>query len=61
MAERNDLKVMATKISDLKKTAVALKKLSQGIPAVDINVDRILSSVRILEISVSEVADVLED
>ena len=61
MAERNDLEVMATKIGDIKKTAVALKKISQGIPAIDINVDRILSSVRILEISVSEVADVLED
>ena len=61
MVERYDLKGMTTKINDLKKTAIELKTLSHGIPAIDANVDRILSNVRILEISISEAADVLED
>jgi hypothetical protein len=61
MGRYYDLKEIITKIKDLKKTAIELKTLSHRIPAIDINVDRILSNVRILEINVSEVADVLED
>lgn len=61
MVERYDLKGMTTKINNLKKIGIELKMLSHGIPAIDANVDRILSNVRILEISISEAADVLED
>ena len=61
MGQYYDLKEITTKINDLKKTGIELKKLSHGIPAIDVNVDRILSNVRILEINISEAADVLED
>jgi hypothetical protein len=48
---------MAEKIRLLKKTAVELKGISGGIQAVDRNVDRILASVKMLEINISDLAD----
>jgi hypothetical protein len=48
---------MAEKIQLLKKTAVELKSISGGIQAVDRNVDRILASVKMLEINISDLTD----
>lgn len=45
---------MVRKIRSLRKSAEELKDLSGGIEAVDRNVDRILASVRMLEINVSD-------
>ena len=45
---------MAEKIRVLKQTAVELKRISGGIQAVDRNVDRILSSIKMLEINISD-------
>lgn len=61
MEQQYDIKGMAAKIEALKKAAVELKAMSQGIPAVDCNVDRILTNIRILEISFTEVADILRE
>jgi len=49
---------MAEKIRLLKRTAVELKSISGGIQAVDRNVDRILASVKMLEINISDLADI---
>jgi hypothetical protein len=61
MGQEYDVKGMTRKIAALKKTAIELKALSQGIPAVSCNADRILTNVRILEISVTEAAEILKD
>ncbi len=50
---------MVKNIRSLRKSATELKKLSGGIEAVDCNVDRILASIRMLEINVSDVAGII--
>ena len=50
---------MAEKIEALKQAATELKAMSGGIQAVERNVDRILASVKILEINVSAVAAII--
>ena len=59
MANEYDIKRMVTKIKALRKNAEALKEISGGIPAVDKNADRILANVRMLEIDISDAAEVL--
>jgi hypothetical protein len=49
---------MAEKIEQLKQTATELKRISGGIQAVDRNVDRILASVKMLEIEISDVVSI---
>ena len=58
-ADINNIKEMAGKIALIKKEARELKEMSGGIQAVDKNVDRILSSIKMLEINVSDVAEIL--
>jgi hypothetical protein len=60
VAEKYDLQEMVIKIQAIRKNAAELKSISGGIQAVDRNVDRILTGVRMLEINLSEVAGVLE-
>ena len=55
------LKEMAEKISSIKQEANELKAMSGGIQAVDKNVDRILASVKMLEINISDLIEVLPD
>jgi hypothetical protein len=43
----------------LKDAATELKRISGGIPAVDRNVDRILASIKMLEINVSDLSGVV--
>jgi hypothetical protein len=50
---------MVEKIRALRKNAEELKKISGGIQAVDRNADRILACVKMLEISISDAAEVL--
>ena len=52
---------MAEKIQVLKKTATELKRISGGVQAVDRNVDRILASIKMLEINIGDLADIGED
>jgi hypothetical protein len=51
------MKKMGTRISAIKRAAQELKELSGGVPAVDRNVERILASVKMLEINVSDVLE----
>jgi hypothetical protein len=56
MAQEYNIKAMAAKIRALRRNAEALKEISGGIQAVDRNADRILADVRMLEISINDVA-----
>jgi len=59
VAEEYKIGDMAEKIQLLKQTATELKRISGGIQAVDRNVDRILASIKMLEINISDVAGIL--
>jgi len=54
-----DIKKMAQKISSIKQEANELKAMSGGVQAVDKNIDRILASIKMLEINISDLLDVL--
>ena len=57
MTETKHLKEMAEKIQLLRKTATELKQTSDGIETIDRNIDRILASVKMLELNISDVAE----
>jgi hypothetical protein len=52
------VKEMAKQVAVIKKSAIKLKKLSCGIQAVDKNTERILASVKMLEINISDLIKV---
>lgn len=54
-----DIKKMAQKISSIKQEVKELKAMSGDIQAVDKNIDRILASIKMLEINISDLLDVL--
>jgi hypothetical protein len=54
MTEKYKIKEMATEVAAIRKSAEKLKKLSDGIQAVDKNADRILASAKMLEINLGE-------
>jgi len=54
-----DIKKMAQKISSIKQEVNELKAMSGGVQAVDKNIDRILASIKMLEINISDLLDVL--
>ncbi|MBN2074896.1 MAG: hypothetical protein JW762_05035 [Dehalococcoidales bacterium] len=58
-ADVNTVKEMAGKIALIRKEALELKAMSGGNPSVDKNIDRILSSIKMLEINVTDVAEIL--
>jgi len=58
MVEGYNVKEMAEKIQAIKEAATELKNISGGIQAVDRNVDRILASVKMLEINISDIVDI---
>jgi hypothetical protein len=55
VVEEYKIRDMAEKIQILKQTATELKRISGRIQAVDRNVDRILASIKMLEINVSDI------
>jgi hypothetical protein len=57
MMNRREIKKLATRIKGIRNTAQELKKFSGGIQAVDRNADRILASVKMLEINISDLLD----
>jgi hypothetical protein len=59
MGQEYDIKGMAEKIQAIKETATELKQISGDIQAVDRNVDRILASVKMLEINISDIANII--
>ena len=58
MTQEYDIKRMARIIQGIKEAANELKEVSSGIQAVDRNADRILATVKMLEINVSDVATI---
>jgi hypothetical protein len=52
--DRKEMEKMDARIKAIKKAADELKALSGGMQAVDRNVDRILASVKMLEINVTD-------
>jgi hypothetical protein len=59
MGQEYDIKGMAEKIQAIKEKATELKRISGDIQAVDRNVDRILASVKMLEINISDIANII--
>ncbi len=57
--ERRNLRKIDTRIKTIKKAAQELKELSGGIQAVDRNAERILASVKMLEINISDLLDLV--
>ena len=55
--DRRQMKKMDTRIKTIKRAAEELKDLSGGIQAIDRNVVRILASVKMLEINVSDLLE----
>jgi hypothetical protein len=55
---RRNLKKLNTRIKTIKKAAQELKEISGGIQAVDRNAERILASVKMLEINISDVLNI---
>jgi len=55
------IREMAKRIASIRENANQLKAISGGIQAVDRNVDRILASVKMLEINISDLAEMLQD
>jgi len=56
---RGELRKIDTKIKAIKKATQELKQLSGGIQAIDRNAERILASVKMLEINISDVRDLV--
>jgi hypothetical protein len=53
-----DLKEIDGKIQSLKKTAEELKQMGEDFPALYRNISRVLASIKMLELNVSDVAEV---
>jgi prefoldin subunit 5 len=56
---RGELRKLDTRIKAIKKATQELKQLSSGIQAIDRNAERILASVKMLEINISDVRDLV--
>jgi pyruvate formate-lyase activating enzyme-like uncharacterized protein len=56
---RRELSKIDTRIKAIKKAAQELKELSAEIPAIDRNTARILASVKMLEINITDVKDLI--
>ena len=59
MVQEYDVREMADKILALRQKATELKAMSGGIQAVDRNVDRILANVKMLELNISDIVDLV--
>ena len=59
MAEEYNVKEMAEEIRLIKEAATKLQHISGGVQAVDRNVDRILASVAMLEMNISDIVDIV--
>ena len=58
MEAEYNIEAMAEKIRLMRRVATELKGIAGGIPAVEKNVDRILASVRVLEINISDLGQI---
>jgi hypothetical protein len=58
MAKKIDLKEIDSKIQSLKKTAEELKQMGEDFPALYRNISRVLASIKMLELNISDVAKI---
>jgi type II secretory pathway component PulF len=56
MAKRANLKEIDSKIQSMKKTAEELKQMGEDFPALYRNISRVLASIKMLELNISDVA-----
>jgi len=56
MAKKVDLKELDSKIQSMKKTAEELKQMGEDFPALYRNISRVLASIKMLELNISDVA-----
>lgn len=61
MVQQYDIKTMAARITALRRDAEALRDMSNGIPTIDCNINRLLACVKMLEININDVAAVLDE
>ena len=59
MAQQYDIRAMADLIESLRKDAERLKEIAGDLPTVQKNADRILANVKMLEININDVAEIL--
>jgi chaperonin cofactor prefoldin len=57
MAKKIDLKKLDSKIKSMKKTAKELNKLADDFPALARNTARILASIKMLELNISDLVE----
>jgi len=57
MMNRREIKKINTRIKTIRKATQELKDLSGEIPAIDRNAERILASVKMLEINITDLLD----
>jgi len=57
MLQEPDLKAMDDSIQSMKKSAEELKQMVNGFPALEKNASRILASIKMLEINLSDLMD----
>jgi hypothetical protein len=57
MDQKIDLKEIDTKIQSMKKTAEELNKMAESFPALYRNSSRILASIKMLELNISDIMD----
>jgi len=57
MAQKIDLEEIDTKIQSMKKTAEELNKMAESFPALYRNSSRILASIKMLELNISDIMD----
>jgi len=60
MEQKVDLPELDKKIQKIKKEAEDLKQMAEGFPALNRNAARILASVKMLEINISDVLALVE-
>ncbi len=54
-----DVEGLCESIEKMRRTAAELKERGDGIQAVEKNVDRILANIKMLELNISDVRDIL--
>ena len=57
MTQQKDLTEMDTKIQTMKKAALELQEMANQFPSVSRNLSRVLSSIKMLEMNVSDILD----
>jgi hypothetical protein len=58
MTKKVDLKELDSKIQSMKKTAEELRKMGKDFPALYRNISRVLASIKMLELNISDVAKI---